>query len=332
MISSRWVRRVLAAVIVGMVAVPVAAQLPQQTFKNLKVLPKDTTQEGIDSVMAGFTRALGVRCAYCHVGEEGKPMRREDFPQDDKPTKRKARAMMQMTQDLNDKYLAQLETHVSPPIKVQCFTCHHGVSQPRTLQDVLTTAYDTGGVDSTLSRYRALRDRFYGRAAYDFGEVPLADVGAKLRQNGHGADNLRLQALNVEMNPNSAFAKRRFANAAIGDAFRTQSVQAATDTLRSYQQRYGAAIVSEDMVNDVAYQLVAEKRLDTAIALFKLNVADHPESGNVYDSLGEAYAMRGDRNLAIESYTKAVAHDSTNVHAKQQINELKASSKKKKKS
>jgi len=332
MISSRWVRRVFAAVIVGMVAVPVAAQLPQQTFKNLKVLPKDTTQEGIDSVMAGFTRALGVRCAYCHVGEEGKPMRHEDFPLDDKPTKRKARAMMQMTQDLNDKYLAQLETHVSPPIKVQCFTCHHGVSQPRTLQDLLTTAYDTGGVDSTLSRYHALRDRFYGRAAYDFGEVPLADVGTKLRQAGHGADNLRVQALNVEMNPNSAFAKRRYANAAIGDAFRTQSVQAATDTLRSYQQRYGAAIVSEEMVNDVAYQLVAEKRLDTAIALFKLNAVDHPESGNVYDSLGEAYAMRGDRNLAIESYTKAVAHDSTNVHAKQQINELKASPKKKTKS
>src|SRR5215831_13007063 len=78
---------------------------PEKTeaFTNLKVLPKDISDRDLRAMMNSFTRALGVRCNYCHVGEEGKPMRHEDFPKDDKPTKLKARVMIQMTKDLNNK-------------------------------------------------------------------------------------------------------------------------------------------------------------------------------------------------------------------------------------
>ena len=34
-------------------------------------------------VMPGFTRALGVRCSYCHVGEEGESLSTYDFASDD---------------------------------------------------------------------------------------------------------------------------------------------------------------------------------------------------------------------------------------------------------
>jgi tetratricopeptide (TPR) repeat protein len=323
MIQSHWVRRALAVLLVGTTAAPVVAQSPPSRFKNLKVLPQDITQAGIDSVMGGFTRALGVRCIHCHVGEEGKPFKREDFALDDKATKIKARAMLQMTRDINEKYIAALETHATPPIQVGCFTCHHGAPLPRSLQDILLTSYETGGIDSTLSRYGALRNRYYGAAAYDFGEVPLADVGTKLSRQGHSADALRLQTLNVEMNPKSAFAKRRYANAAIGEAFRTQTIPVATDTLRALSGRLGTTVVTEDMLNDVGYQLLEEQRMDPAIAVFQINATDHPKSGNAYDSLAEAYARKGDKKLAIENYTKSVALDSTNTHAKQQIDELR---------
>src|SRR5262249_60820739 len=101
-----------------------------------------------------------------------------------------------------------------PPIKIGCFTCHHGGTQPRTLQDVLQTAYDQGGMDSTLARYQSLRDRYYGSAVYDFGEVPLADVAGRLHQKGHDADAMKLLAMNVDVNPKSAFAKRQHAGLA----------------------------------------------------------------------------------------------------------------------
>jgi tetratricopeptide (TPR) repeat protein len=80
-------------------------------------------------------------------------------------------------------------------------------------------AYDAAGADSAEALYRALRTRYYGRAAYDFGEVPLADVGGALRARGKMADALRFYVLNTEMTPTSAFAFRQAADAqlAAGD-------------------------------------------------------------------------------------------------------------------
>src|SRR5262249_54756087 len=153
--------------------------------------------------------------AYCHVSQDGMRVKEEDFQKDDKPTKDKAREMLKMVQAINDKYLASLANRSDPPIRVQCVTCHHGLAQPRTLQDVLQTAYDQGGPDSTRARYQALRTRYYGSAAYDFGEVPLGDVAGSLRRGGHVDDAVQLLALNVDLNPSSQFAKRQLAGAAV---------------------------------------------------------------------------------------------------------------------
>jgi hypothetical protein len=57
---------------------------------------------------------------------------------------------------------------------------------------------------------RALRTRHYGRAVYDFGEVPLVDVANAVRPS-RLADALRLYQLNVEMVPASTFALRSLA-------------------------------------------------------------------------------------------------------------------------
>lgn len=49
-------------------------------LKNLQVMPKDWSGKRLSPVMKGFTNALGVRCSYCHVGEEGKPPRHTILP------------------------------------------------------------------------------------------------------------------------------------------------------------------------------------------------------------------------------------------------------------
>src|SRR4029079_6684859 len=96
-------------------------------------------------------------------------------------------------------------------------TCHHGISHPRPLTDVLKIAYARGGIDSTRARYSALRDRYYGSAAYDFGEVPLAEVGQALADSGHFEDAQNIMEYNVEMNPKSEFAQRQGAVTALVD-------------------------------------------------------------------------------------------------------------------
>ena len=194
-------------------------QFPPQKLENLKVFPKDIAVRALIDTMAGFTRALGVRCQYCHVGEEGQPLSTFNFKSDEKPEKNKAREMLRMVGAINGDYLTKLASRRTPQINVGCMTCHRGIAQPRTLQQVVLTVYDSAGADSAIATYRALRGRYYGRAAYDFGEVPLADVGAALRARGKTADALRFYLLNTEMNPNSAFAFSAAGNAqlATGD-------------------------------------------------------------------------------------------------------------------
>jgi hypothetical protein len=65
-------------------------------------------------------------------------------------------------------------------------------------------------------------------------------------------------------------------------------------------------IATEADLNQFGYGLMAQKKLDEAIAIFQKNVAAHPNSWNVHDSLGEAYLAKGDKKSAAESYGKAL--------------------------
>jgi hypothetical protein len=102
------------------------------------------------ALMSSFTRALGVRCVYCHVGEEGKPIRDEDFAKDESPQDRPRD--VEMTRDLNEKYLAALDKRADPPIGSSAhLPSRHDPA--RMLQDVLVRLR-SGGVDSTVARYQ----------------------------------------------------------------------------------------------------------------------------------------------------------------------------------
>ena len=104
------------------------AQLPSK-FTNLQVFPKDVSGADLVNAMKGFTRALGVRCEHCHVGE-GDDLSKFDFAADTKPTKAAARKMLQMTAKLNDAVKDLGEPSTTP--KITCFTCHRGAVKPAT--------------------------------------------------------------------------------------------------------------------------------------------------------------------------------------------------------
>lgn len=79
----------------------------------------------------------------------------------------------------------------------------------------------------------------------------------------------------------------------------------------------------ESELNTLGYQLLyGDKRARDAIAIFKLNTAEHPTSSNAFDSLGEAYRQNGGKDLASSSYRTAVKLDPTNGHAAQMLREL----------
>jgi tetratricopeptide (TPR) repeat protein len=64
--------------------------------------------------------------------------------------------------------------------------------------------------------------------------------------------------------------------------------------------------VSESRLNNFGYVLMRQRKLTEAIEIFKLNVEFYPNEWNVYDSLGEAYMNKGDKELAIANYKKSL--------------------------
>ena len=112
----------------GVTSARTAQQLPSK-FTNLQVLPKDISGTDLVNTMKGFTRALGVRCEHCHVGE-GDDLTKFDFTADTKPAKATARKMLTMTATLNDAVKDIGEPSKTP--KITCFTCHQGAVKPAT--------------------------------------------------------------------------------------------------------------------------------------------------------------------------------------------------------
>ena len=82
--------------------------------------------------------------------------------------------------------------------------------------------------------------------------------------------------------------------------------------------------LGESELNTLGYQLLyGDKRVNDAIAIFKLNTAEHPASSNAFDSLGEAYQQNGEKNLARNCYQTAVRLDATNSHAAAMLRDLR---------
>ncbi|HUI52470.1 MAG TPA: serine hydrolase [Terriglobales bacterium] len=78
----------------------------------------------------------------------------------------------------------------------------------------------------------------------------------------------------------------------------------------------------EEVLNRLGGDLLEKERVSDAITVFKLNVEEYPKSGNVYDSLGEAYAKAGNKQLAIEAYKRSLELDPKNQNAIDQLKEL----------
>jgi cytochrome c-type biogenesis protein CcmH/NrfG len=62
------------------------------------------------------------------------------------------------------------------------------------------------------------------------------------------------------------------------------------------------------------------------VQVFERNVKEHPQSSNVYDSLGEAYMMGGQKESAIQNYEKSLELNPKNDNAKERLKKLKGSS------
>ena len=236
-------RRTLAPLLALALAAPAVATAQEWSWperaENLKVLPADFPPERLSAVMRGFTRALGVRCTYCHVGEEGQPLSTFDFASDENPKKDIARTMLRMLGVINDT-LATIDPSGPKRVNMWCHTCHRGRPRPTTLDEELAEIHAEEGIDATVAAYRELRERFYGRGAFDFGENSLNMFGYALLEEGRAQDAVEIFRLNVEHFPESANAWDSLGEGYLAAGDRTQAESAYAKSLELNPQNENA--------------------------------------------------------------------------------------------
>src|SRR5262245_17637393 len=111
--------------------------------------------------------------------------------------------------------------------------------------------------------------------------------------------------------------------------FKNVVVKGAEVALNEYREwrkgRPTNEMVNENQMNRIGLDLLRMGRVKDAIEFLKQNVADHPQSFNVYDSLGGAYAANGDNELAIKNYELSIELNPENKSGIEALKKLRES-------
>jgi len=93
------------------------------------------------------------------------------------------------------------------------------------------------------------------------------------------------------------------------------------DNIRdSNQSEY---LFSEHMLHQLGHSLLKENRMDDAIKIFLKNVQEYPDSFMANDALAETYLKKGESNLALKYFKKAVKLNPDYEYGRRMIEEIK---------
>nr|WP_315203670.1 serine hydrolase [uncultured Flavobacterium sp.] len=91
----------------------------------------------------------------------------------------------------------------------------------------------------------------------------------------------------------------------------------------NYKKRPSKINILEYILNTKGYEYLSQKNYDKAIDIFTMNTFVFPKSANAFDSLGETYMNKGDKDLAIKHYEKSLQLNPNNGNAKDMIIKMK---------
>jgi len=127
--------------------------------------------------------------------------------------------------------------------------------------------------------------------------------------------------------PALAWLKQRGPAPAFGPFVAALRATGAVQALEAYRgsrhARPSDPAIDEETMNRIGYVLLRGKKVKDAIEVFTQNVADHPESWNVHDSLGEALAADGQTALAIKAYERSLELNPANTGGAEALKKLR---------
>lgn len=112
---------------------------PKKEKSNLKVLPKNLSEEKLIGLMKEYSWSLGVKCGHCHAASQADATKL-DFSSDAKPEKDIARKMIKMTEKINSKYIDKIAKSSNEHFEhIACVSCHMGKLKPIVSVDSIRT-------------------------------------------------------------------------------------------------------------------------------------------------------------------------------------------------
>ena len=162
------------------------------------------------------------------------------------------------------------------------------------------------------------KKQFPVRIEFDVDDIVMANAAEELKSTtGFGWQGFASAANYAQQNNVNLEQGLQWADRAVtmNKSFNTLIVKAglleALDKPEEAQKikKEAIAMGTEPQLNAYGYQLLNNGQFDEAIAIMTMNTENYPESANAWDSLGEAYALKGDKENAIKNFKKSLSLD-----------------------
>ncbi|REJ77519.1 MAG: hypothetical protein DWQ47_14175 [Acidobacteria bacterium] len=105
------------------------------------------------------------------------------------------------------------------------------------------------------------------------------------------------------------------------EAFREKAIAFKNDPENKY-------VEIEPQIEYFGRELIKLKRFDSALGMFKLNKEFFPKSWSVYESLGDVYLLKEDRELALKNFRRSLELNPGNRRVQKKMEDLESGGKK----
>jgi len=118
------------------------------------------------------------------------------------------------------------------------------------------------------------------------------------------------------------FAGKESAFFAFRNAFEKEGPEISLRVLKDLKAKPDKYYTLHPEIDQFAYRLMLQGKLDEALSIFLVLAELFPDSYLAFDSLGEAYLRKGDREKASQSFKKSLELNPKNQNAVQQLKSL----------
>ena len=179
------------------------------------------------------------------------------------------------------------------------------------------------GVDLYIDSARVLE---LPRWATNLEKIVQTEKDTKIIVPGHegflALDELK-KKLDYVKAKQKEFAGKKSSFFAFKKAFQEQGLEPSLHVLQDLKAKPDQYYTLLPEIDQFAYYMMLDEKLDEALAIFTVLADLFPDSYLAFDSLGEVYKRKGDKEKAIQSFEKSLELNPDNRNASQQLKALR---------